>query len=96
MSEFVVAIILVILSGVLGIVSTRGWKFSLAGGVSGLFGVLAFSVRLWGLYLGVGSGNAFFGAQSAPNLSVLWFLSIGFWLAIIGSIIMLVASPTKH
>jgi hypothetical protein len=92
-SDFLVAAFLVILSGVLGIVSTRDRKFSLAGGALGLLGALVFLIRLGSFPNGM-TGSVFFGAESVSGISAFWFLSIGFWLAIIGSIIMLMASPT--
>jgi len=92
-SEFVIAIIFVILSGALGIASATNRKFSLAGGASGLFGALVFLVRLGDISKGM-PGNVFFGAESALGVSSIWFLSIGFWLAIISSLVMIVASLT--
>jgi len=92
-SDFWVAAIFVILSGALGIVSTRDRKFSLAGGALGLTGALVFLITLGDLSGGM-PGSIFFGAESGFGVSAFWFLSIGFWLAIISSIIMLVASPT--
>jgi predicted nucleic acid-binding Zn ribbon protein len=94
-SDFWVAAIFVILSGALGIVSTRDRKFSLAGGALGLFGALVFLITLGNLSTGV-PRSIFFGVENGFGMSAFWFLSIGFWLAIIGSIIMLVASPTTH
>jgi len=94
-SEFVVSIIFVILSGAFGIASTTDRKFSLAGGALGLFGALLFLVRLGDISTGT-SGSVFFGAESVLGVSAFWFLSIGFWLAIISSILMLVASLTVH
>jgi hypothetical protein len=93
-SDFVVAII-IILSGALGIASKTDRKLSLAGGALGLFGALVFLIRLGDLSTGT-AGSVFFGLESILGVSVFWFLSIGFWLAIIGSIIMLVATPTNH
>ena len=90
-SEFFVAIVLVILSGVLGIASTSNRKFSLAGGALGLFGALVFLVTLRNVSGGM-PGSVFFGAESALGNPAFWFLSIGFWLAIISSLIMLMAS----
>jgi predicted nucleic acid-binding Zn ribbon protein len=92
-SDFWVAAIFVILSGALGILSTRNRKFSFAGGALGLFGALVFLLRL-GNFSGYMPGNILFGTVSGVGTSAFWFLSIGFWLAIISSIIMLMASPT--
>jgi ribosomal protein L40E len=94
-SEFVVAIIFVVLSGALGIASSTDRKFSLAGGALGLFGALVFLLRLGDISTGM-PGSVFFGAESVLGISSIWFLSIGFWLAIASSIIMLLASPTIH
>jgi len=94
-SEFVVSIIFLILSGAFGIASKTDRKLSLAGGALGLFGALVFLIRLGDISTGT-TGSVFFGSESALGISAFWFLSIGFWLSIIGSIIMLVASPTIH
>jgi hypothetical protein len=94
-SEFVASIIFLILSGAFGIASTTDRKFSLAGGALGLFGALVFLIRVGDISTGT-AGSVFFGSESALGISAFWFLSIGFWLAIIGSIIMLVASPTTR
>ena len=93
-SEFAVAAVLVILSGALGIMSTRDRRFSLAGGALGLIGALVFLLKLSDFSGGLVTGSVFFGAQSAAGDSAFWFLSFGFWLAIASSIIMLLAKPT--
>lgn len=91
-SEFAVAAVLVILSGALGIMSTRDRRFSLAGGALGLLGALAYLVKLKDVPT-LGGGSVFFGAESAAGASAFWFLSFGFWIAIASSIIMLFAKP---
>jgi uncharacterized membrane protein len=67
---------------------------SQAGGALGLVGAFIFLARLGSVPTGL-TGNLFFGGMSILGLKELWFLSIGFWLAIVGSIIMLIASPTS-
>jgi len=93
-SELAVAAALVIVSGALGIISTRDRKFSLVGGALGLLGALVFLLKLSDVSGGLAIGSVFFGAQSAAGDSAFWFLSFGFWLAIASSIIMLLAKPT--
>jgi hypothetical protein len=89
-----VALLLIILGGVIGLVGTimpNGKKMLIGGGLLALLSIIIFAA---GLQMDLSSHTSTFGIFSSGTIygiSFSTYLSYGFWLALVATVIMLVA-----